>query len=181
MSGRGSAARYARALLEVAVKEADPARVGDELAQFAGVVAGHSILLQTLKNPGVPSAAKRKVVEELSSRLSLAAPLAKLLLMLAERDRLWLLSDLNDVYQERLREHQQILQAEVTTAGPLDAAHSTALRERLETATGKRVTMTTRVDPALIGGLVARVGSTVYDGSVSTRLARMREKLLHER
>jgi len=181
MSGRASAARYARALLDVAIKEADPVRVGEELASFATLVGAHAVLRDTLKNPGVPAAAKRRVVEELSGRLSLASPLAKLLLMLADRDRLSLLPDLNDVYQERLRDHQQVIQAEVTTAAPLDAANADAIRKRLQGATGRQVSMTTKVDPALIGGLVARIGGTVYDGSVSARLAKMRERLLQGR
>lgn len=181
MSGRASAARYARALLDVAINEADPIRVGDELASFAELVAGHAVLRDTLGNPAVASSDKRKVVEELSGRLSLSSPLAKLLAMLADRDRLVLLADLSDVYQERLREHRQILQAEVTTATPLDVAHVETLRQRLQSATGRQITMTTRVDPAIIGGLVARIDSTVYDGSVSARLAKLRERLLQER
>ena len=156
-------------------------RVGAELASFAALLAGNQVLSETLGNPGIPASAKRKVVGELSTRLSHASPFAKVLLMLAERDRLGLLADLNDVYQERLREHQQILQAEVTTAMPLEGAQSDALLQRLQQATGQHITLTTKVDPALIGGLVARIGSTVYDGSVSTRLTKMRERLLKER
>ena len=181
MSGRASAARYARALLDVVIKEADPVRVGQELAGLATLIDGHAELRETLKNPRVPTVAKQKVIGELSQRLSLSSPLAKLLAILAERDRLALVSELNEVYQERLREHEQILQAEVTTAAPIDAAYASTLLDRLQTATGRRVTMTTKVDPTLIGGLVARIGSTVYDGSVSTRLAKIREQLLHER
>ncbi len=181
MSSRASAARYARALLDVSIAEADPVRIGEQLASFTALVGEHAVLRDALNNPGVPAVAKQKLVGELSGRLSLLPPLAKLLRMLAERDRLALLTDLNDVYQERLREHQQILPAEVTTAAPLDAAHADALRARLQSATGKQVTMTTKVDPALIGGLVARIGSTVYDGSVAAQLARMRDRLLHER
>jgi F-type H+-transporting ATPase subunit delta len=181
MSSRASAARYARALLDVAVKEADPVRIGEQLASFAALVSEHAVLRDALNNPGVPAASKQKLVGELSGRLSLLSPIAKLLQMLAERDRLVLLTELNDVYQERLRDHQQILQAEVTTATPLDAADTDALRTRLQSATGKHVTMTARVDPSLIGGLVARIGSTVYDGSVAAQLARMRDRLLNER
>lgn len=178
MSGRASAARYARALLDVAISEADPVKIGDELAGLASLAGSHDLLKVTFENPGIPAAAKQRLVGELATRLALSSPLAKLLGMLAERDRLNLLADLNDVYQERLREYRQIVQAEVTTAAPLDAAHTEALRQRLQTATGRQVQMTTKVDPALIAGLVARIGGTVYDGSVSARLARMRERLL---
>lgn len=181
MSGRASAARYARALLDVAVAEADPSAIGEQLASLASLVSSHAQLRDVLGNPSVPAAAKARVVNELASRLSLAGPLGKLLGMLGERDRLGLLPDLNEVYQERLREHQHVLQAEVTTAAPLDAARVEVLRERLQAATGHQVILSTKVDPGLIGGLVARVGGTVYDGSVSSRLVKMRERLLHGR
>jgi len=178
MSGRASAARYARALLDVAIAEADPIKIGDELAGLAELASRHDLLRTTLENPGIAAAAKHRLIGELSARLGLSSPLVKLLGMLAERDRLHLILDLNERYQARLREHRQILQAEVTTAAPIDGAHTEALRQRLEAATGRQVEITTKVDPGLIGGLVARIGGTVYDGSVSARLTRMRERLL---
>lgn len=181
MSGRASAARYARALLEVAVKESDPVQVGRELESFAALVEGHAQLKDVLTTPSVPAAAKRRVVQELATKVSLVSPLAKLLLMLADRDRLRLLADLNAVYQERLLEHQHVLQAEVTSAMPLEPATVEALQSRLSAATGQRVTMTAKVDPLLIGGLVARIGSMVYDGSVSSQLTKMRAHLLQEK
>lgn len=181
MSGRQSAARYARALLDVAIAEADPVAIGDELRSFSALVREHAVLGDTLGNPAVPAAAKCRILDDLSARLSLSPPLARLLQMLGTRDRLGLVADLNEVYQERLREHQRVLQAEVTTAAPLDEGHVDALRARLQAVTGQQIILTTRVDPTLIGGLVARIGSTVYDGSVSSRLSRMRGRLLHER
>jgi F-type H+-transporting ATPase subunit delta len=180
MSARESAAKYARALLDVAIQESDPALVERSLAGFAELVAGNTELRDTLTHPAVPAATKRRIVQQLADRLQLPLPLSKLLQMLAERDRLTLLADVVDVYQERLLEHQQVVRAEVTTAAPLSAVRMDVLRNRLAQATGRQVTMTTKVDPALIGGVVARVGSTVYDGSVATQLAKMREKLLQD-
>ena len=76
-----------------------------------------------------------------------------------------------------MREHQQIVEAEVTTAAPLSPERISDLQERLARITGRTVTMTTRVDETIIGGVVTRVGSTVYDGSVATQLAKVRERL----
>jgi F-type H+-transporting ATPase subunit delta len=104
-----------------------------------------------------------------------------LILMLADRNRLELLPALAADYRERLMDYRQITRAEVTTALPLLPEQLTQLEERLAAATGRRVTMTTHVDPALIGGVVARVGSTVYDGSIATQLANMRERLEEQR
>ena len=85
------------------------------------------------------------------------------------------------VYRERLMEHRQVVRAEVTTAVPLSPESAAQLERRLADVTGRRVTMTTSVDPALIGGAVARVGSTVYDGSIATQLDKVRERLWERR
>jgi F-type H+-transporting ATPase subunit delta len=74
-------------------------------------------------------------------------------------------------------EYRRILRAEVTTATPLPPERVAQLEQRLAAATGRRVTMTARVDPALIGGAITRVGSVVYDSSIATQLIRMRERL----
>jgi len=69
------------------------------------------------------------------------------------------------------------VQAEVTTATPLEPEQAAQLQQRLGTTIGRTVTLTTRVDPSLIGGMVARIGSTVYDGSVATQLTTLRQRL----
>jgi len=177
MPSRASAARYARALFDVALKESDPAQIGLDLATFATLMSSNAELLGTLTNPAVPSAAKQQIVGALATRLNAAAPLGKILALLAERDRLALVPELLDVYRERLREHQQVVRAEVTTAAPIDAARTAQLQERLAQATGRKVDITTSVDPSIIGGVVTRIGGTVYDGSLATQLAKMKERL----
>jgi F-type H+-transporting ATPase subunit delta len=177
MNTRASAARYARALLDVAIKEADPERVEQELTTFAALLSGSPELQKALTNPTVPVPGKRGIVEALVSRLKVSPPVGKLLLMLADRDRLALVPDLVAVYAERLMAHRQIVRAEVTTAVPLPPASAEQLQQRLAGLTGRRVTMTTKVDPSLIGGAVARVGSTVYDGSIATQLEKIKERL----
>ena len=181
MSMRTSAARYARALLDVAIKESDPERAGQDLAGFVELVERHPDLQRALGNPVVSAAAKRNVVQQILERQQPSAPVGKLLLLLAVRGRLELLPDVLAVYRERLREHRQILEAEVTTAVPLSAERIADLQQRLAAMTGRTVTMTTKVDQALIGGVVTRIGSTVYDGSVATQLTRVRDRLVERR
>jgi len=74
-------------------------------------------------------------------------------------------------------DHRQVIQAEVTTATPLSAERLSELQQRLAKVTGRTVTMTTKIDQTIIGGVVTRIGSTVYDGSVATQLAKVRERL----
>ena len=177
MSRQASAGRYAKALLDVAIKEADPVKIEQELASFAELFEKNEELSKVLANPAVPVQAKRGVVEQLTTRIKPSKPLAKLMMLLADRDRLDLLPDLLVAYRERLMDYQQVVRAEVVSAMPLPEAHTRQLEDKLARLTGRKVTMTTRVDPSIIGGVVARVGSTVYDGSVATQLQRMKEKL----
>ena len=178
MSNQASAGRYAKALLDVAIKEADPVRIEPELASFAELYSTNEDLRKALTNPAVPVQAKRGVIEQLSARLAPSKPLAKLLRLLAERDRLELLPDLLTAYRDRLMDYQQVVRAEVVSAMPLPEAQAKQLQDKLANVTGRTVTMTTRVDPSIIGGVVARVGSTVYDGSVATQLQRMKDRLV---
>ena len=177
MTTRTSATRYARALLDVLLKESTAEQGAQDLEKVSTLLQQFPELQRVFTNPAIPAARKRALVQELLPKLSLSGPVGKILLMLAERDRLTLLPDLVTVYQERLEELQQIVRAEVTTAEALSPERLAALQQRLATATGRTVKVTTKVDPSIIGGVKAQVGSTVYDGSVATQLETFRQKL----
>jgi F-type H+-transporting ATPase subunit delta len=178
MSARGAATRYARALLDVTTKQGGPDQAERDLDAVVGLMNRHADLHRSLTNPAVPAAGKRGVVQALAVRLDLSTPVTRLLVMLAERDRLLLLPDLLSVYRERLMDHQQVVRAEVTTAVPLAQDLASRLEHRLAEVTGRRVSMTTKVDPSIIGGVVTKIGSTVYDGSLARQLATIRRKLV---
>ena len=181
MSTRASAARYARALFDIAITESNPEQAARELDEFAALLQSHPDLQKVLLNPAIPAANKRAVMQQLLDRMQPSSPVRKLLLLLADRDRLELFADMRDVYGERLREHLKVIQAEITTAAPLPQEQAAQLQQRLAAATGRTVTMTTKVDPQIIGGVVTRIGSTVYDGSVATQLSAMRQRLMGQR
>lgn len=180
MSSRASASRYARALFEVSLAETDPQRTERELAEIVSVLDGHAELKKALASPGVPATGKRGVLESLANRVGVSAPVRKLLLLLADRDRLELLPEVLAIVRELRQARDGVVQAELTTAEPLDQAQIAALQSRLSQATHREVIVQTRVDPAIIGGLVTRIGSTVYDGSVAAQLARIRGRLLQQ-
>ena len=177
MPSRASAARYARALFDVALKESDPVQIERDLAAMAALMSGNAELHGVLTNPAVPVSAKHRIADALGARLNAAPPARKLFLLLADRDRLGIVPDLLAIYRERLMEHQQVVRAEVTTAAPLSPERVTQIEQKLAALTGRKVDMKTSVDPAIIGGVVTRIGSTVYDGSIATRLAKLKEKL----
>jgi F-type H+-transporting ATPase subunit delta len=181
MSNQASANRYAKALLDVAIKEADPVTVERELAAFADLFATHEELRRSLTNPVVPVHAKRAVIDQLIARLQPSKPAGKLMQLLVDRDRLELLPDLMNAYRERLMDHQNVVRAEVVSTIPLAQDRAAVLQRKLAAATGRTVNLHTRIDPSILGGLVARVGTVVYDGSIATQLAKMKERLSENR
>ncbi len=175
---RALASRYGRALFEVALAEADPRAVERDLAGFVAMCGQSAPLRRALSSPSVPVARKAAVVSEIIGRTGCAAPLEKLLRLMAERDHLALLELVLDAYRRRLMDHLGIVRAEVTTAAPLSDQGVRAVQQALARATGKQVTVNVHVNPAIIGGVVAKVDSTVYDGSVARQLERIREKMV---
>ena len=178
MTNRGAATRYARALFDTVLAEGlDLQQTQTDLGEFARLVAGNDALQRVLTNPAIPVVRKRAVIEQLIARASLQPVVAKLLLMLAERDRLVILSDVADVFDARLMEHQNVVRASIVTAVALPTDRVSALAAGLTRATGRNVVVETQVNPAIIGGAVARIGGTVYDGSITRQLERIRETL----
>jgi F-type H+-transporting ATPase subunit delta len=181
MTSRAAGIRYARALFDVVRQEGDVQQAGQDLAGFAEFVSKHDVLPKIFSNPAIPAPKKRAVVEQLIAHAGSMSPVVrKLLLLLAERDRLALLPDITVAYQNRLNEHAQVVRAEIVTAVGLPADRVAALQQGLAQATGRQVQIESRVDPSIIGGAIARVGSTVYDGSVTRQLQKMKEALTGE-
>jgi F-type H+-transporting ATPase subunit delta len=179
VTNKTAAIRYARALLDVAVKEqADLEQIERELADFAGLFTQYPLLEKVLLNPAVPVPRKRAAVADLLAQTKFSPIVSKLLSLLADRDRLVLVSDLLKAYSDRLLDYRGVVRAEVTTAAPIDQTRTAAIQRGLAELTGRTVTMSTRVDPTIIGGLVARIGSTVYDASVVRQLEKMKERLV---
>lgn len=178
MTSRTAAARYARALLDVATTEsADLDTIARELDEFIAFLKQQPALDALMLNPAVPAPRKRAAMEEITKLSGLTPIVSKLLILLADRDRLGLLKDVSATYRDFLAERQNVVHAEVTSAEPLSKDRVLAIEQRLATVTGKRVSMTTRVDKDIIGGVVARVGSTVYDASIATQLKKIRDRL----
>lgn len=178
MTSRTAAARYARALLDVATREsASLDTIASELDEFLAFLSQQPVFQGLMLNPAVPAPRKRAAMDEIVKISGLTPIISKLLVLLADRDRLGLLTHIAAVYRDLLAERQNVVHAEVTSAQPLSSDRTQAIESRLAAVTGKRVSMTTKVDEALIGGVIARVGSTVYDASIATQLKKIRERL----
>jgi F-type H+-transporting ATPase subunit delta len=180
MTSGAAAARYARALFDVVLKEGgDVEKVQADFQQFVDLFAQHPVLATTLGNPAIPAAKKQAVAKALIERAGTISPVvAKMILLLAERDRMMILPEIARSYRERVMDHQKIIRGQVTTAIALPPDKLRALEQGLQAATGRKVVLETKVDPSIIGGVITRLGSTVYDGSVTTQLQKMKQALI---
>jgi len=136
--------------------------------------------LRTATRANVPETTRKNVVNALASKLGLGTHVTKLWVMLGGKGAIEIVPAIAAAYRERLLAHQNIVQAEVTSVIPLPPEKTKALEASLAKVTGKKVDLSVRVDPELLGGLVARIGSTVYDGSVRTQLKNLRKTLVEQ-
>ena len=181
MSLRTSANRYAKALFDVALEEkADLAQVDRDLQAFAQMLETSPDLALNLSRGSVTDLQRQSLMQAVSNAMSLSTPVTKMAVLLGKNGKLDLVPDLAAAYRERLLAHQNIVRAEVTSATALSPEKTRALEESLSKVTGKTVEISVSVDPDLLGGVVARIGSTVYDGSVKTQLTRMRQELVKQ-
>jgi F-type H+-transporting ATPase subunit delta len=180
MTSASSARRYARALFDVVLKQqGDLDATARELDAFAALMASHPALGAVISNPAVPASKKRAMVDAIVAGAGpVSDAVARTLSLLADRDRLMLLPVLARAFGERVMDHRQIVRAEITTAVPIDADRATAIGEALGRATGRQVLVESKVDSTILGGVVARVGSVIYDGSVARQLEKMKESLV---
>jgi len=179
MSVRSAARRYAAVLFEVTQKQGDPAIVEAELNAFVALVKGHADLQTVLAHPAISAAKKRDVVEQiLNASGDLPGEVRRLLLMLAERDRIGSVDQVAAAFTERLMAHHKVMHAQIVTAGELAGAERDAVATALSQAAGAEVRLKESVDPTIMGGIVARVGSVVYDASLARQLQKMRRELL---
>jgi len=178
MNAEPVARRYAAALFDVTAKAGSTDRASQDLGVLARLFADSAELRHVVASPTVPASAKKAVFAAIMEAAGLiSAEVRRLVAMLADRDRLPLLPALEAAFAARVDDAKRVAQADVVTAVPLTPASRAALAEALGKASGKTVTMTERVDPAIIGGVVARIGTFVYDGSVARQLERLKTQL----
>jgi F-type H+-transporting ATPase subunit delta len=171
------ARRYAAALADVAIERHEEREVQKELDQWASMIEANPQLKEVFANPTVPYDQKRKVLEDLIARTRVRETTASFLRVLLKNQRLSQLREVAIRYGHVLDERAGVVAANVTTARPIPEELKTTLHETLAKATGRKVRLSFTTDEAIIGGLVARIGSTIFDGSVQNQLDRLSESL----
>lgn len=174
------AKRYAKALADAAADTGALEAVGAELDTFATLWREQPAMARFFVNPGVLLRDKAQALQNLTRQMQLSPLLTRFLDLLLSRKRMQALPAVAHIYGELMNKRLGRIQATGTTAVPLAPKLAERLRRRMGEVLGESVLLETRVDPAILGGVVVQVDSTVYDGSLRTQLRHLREHLLRE-
>jgi F-type H+-transporting ATPase subunit delta len=170
--------RYAKALVDVVTEPGsniDPHTAMDQLRQVAAMIAASDDLRNALLSPAVSPSRKRAVIAKL---VHVDAKIRNFIYVLIDHRRVHDIPSIMEAFEVLLDERLGFIRADVSSARPLNEQQRAALEVQLTRMAGKKAKLKFQTDPALVAGVVARVGSTVYDGSVRGQLERLRATLL---
>ena len=171
--------RYATAFLEVVTAaHLDTGALDRQLTDFLATWDGSRELREFLMNPAVSSTQKVVVLDKLNAKLGMQKELRNLIAVLINNDRIGGVNEVAAAYRKLLQEQLGIKPAEITTARELSKDEQNKLVAEVGKLAGARIDASFKLDPAILGGTVVRIGSTVYDGSVRGRLERLKETLI---
>ena len=179
MSTETIARRYSGALADVVLQSGEAPAVKAELAACGRMFAENAALQEVFSNPTIPHSAKEALLENLVTRIKPTKTTANFLKVLLQNDRLTDIGEINDRFASVLDERSGLVSAEIISARELPETERADFEKSLAKLTGKRVSVNYAVDADIIGGTVTRIGSTVYDGSVKTKLENLKEQLVN--
>lgn len=177
MIGSGIAKRYAKAFFNIAREGDNYEKYYSELKSFSSVLEENENLKEFLANPIFDQSDKKAVIEEVLKSFDISNMTANFLKLLVDKRRIDILPDIEICYREIIDGTLKKVRAEIKTAFPLSTALSESIKNKLEELTGKAVDVTIEDDSTLLGGVVVRIGDTVYDGSIKTQLNNIRNLL----
>lgn len=169
--------RYARALAEVSFKLGQHEAVERELEQFGQLLDGNRELSAFYEDPAVGAARKKAATSQLLARLGFCKTAGNFIHVLVERNRMGHFNEMLQAFRQVIRDRLGIVEVGVTTSTEIGQALREQLSRAMEQVSGKRVQLRFRIDPRILGGVVTRVGDTIYDGSVRQQLQQMKERL----
>jgi F-type H+-transporting ATPase subunit delta len=171
-----AAKRYAQAVFTLAKEQNTLDAWQSDLALLDNIVRDHQVVTY-LTNPTITADKKVGTIES-ALNSNVQPETRNLVKLLVERDRAALIPEIREIFDDEVRTERGVAVANVTTADPLSDAERDLVRNKLETMTGKTVELALKVDPAIIGGIIIRIGDQEIDGSVRNKLERMRARLI---
>ncbi len=178
MSYEAIAGRYAQALFDIGVETGTLGKLAEEVNSFAETYVGSEELQAVLDNPLVSERDRDALLDEIGRRLALGDVTKSTLRLLVRRSRLVVVPAIARALRKMSDEKEGVVRATVVSAKALPEPYAQRLQTELQKLTGKKVLLTREVDASLIAGVVTRVGDTVIDGSLRTRLDGLRNQLL---
>lgn len=181
MTSTIAGSRYASALVDVVLAPNSRLQAEEAIAQlkmFEGWLAESHDLRGVLLTPAVASSKKRSLISNLAAKAGFAPMIRNFLCVIVDHKRIGQLAEMRQAFEKIIDEKMGFVRVDVTSAAPLGPAESDRMRQSLAELTGKQIRLHASVDPQLLGGAVARIGSTVYDGSVLGQLESMRRRLM---
>jgi F-type H+-transporting ATPase subunit delta len=179
MSTETIARRYAVALADAVIHSGETNTVKTELAAWSDLLRGNADLQTVFGNPAITHANKEKVLDSLLAKVKPSKTTSNFLRVLLQNGRLTEISDINDRFAAVLEERSGVVSAQITSARELPENERVEFEKNLERITGKKVNIAFAIDKDIIGGVVTRIGSTVFDGSVRTKLDNLKEQLVN--
>jgi len=177
---KSASLQYANALADVALAQGAAAPVTQQLGDLAVAYASSSELRNFLASPAVSKTEKRGVAEKIAMRLGASQIVRNFLFVMIDHRRTQELPEIFRSFQEVVRERQGIAEAEIFSPAALNDAQKKEMTQALERLTGKKVEAKFSLDTNLLGGVLVRVGDTIYDGSLRNQLNALREQLTRE-
>ncbi len=171
------ARRYAKALLAIGREDGQADTYKEELGGFVNLLEEQKELEQVISNPLYDAESRKKVVQAVVKRSELSQVMASFLFLLFDKGRIQYLRDIYAFYEKLTDELANIVRADLVSAVELPEESIASIQAALSEKTGKIVKMDVRVDPALIGGVMTKIGDLVLDGSVRTQLMSLKESL----
>jgi F-type H+-transporting ATPase subunit delta len=171
------ARRYAKALMDLGVADGNYERLGRELGVLARAIKASPELVAAMTNPAFAREDREKVLRAVLQRIGASQTVVNATRLLLDRQRVAQLPDISRELDTMIDEKAGRIAAVVTAATPLDGGQQQRLSAALERMSGKKVQMQVAHDPALLGGVVAQLGDTIYDGSLRTQLEKMKQTL----
>lgn len=178
MSVETVARRYATALADVVSKSGETEMVKAELKSWEELIKSNSNLQNAFANPSISHINKENVLAGLIEKTKPSHTTANFLRVLLRNSRLTEIAEINEKFASVLEERSGITSAEIISSRPLSDAEKAEFQASLAKMTGKQVNLNFAIDEQIIGGVVTRVGSTVYDSSVKTQLENLKADLI---
>ena len=177
MKGKLVARRYAKALINIGKAEGTVEKIGEELRNMATLLDAYPRLREVLWNPFYGKEPRKAIIEEVVRLADLSRVMLGFFMLLIEKERFRLFDVILTSYQDLEDAHAGRMRAEVITAGPLNEEEIESIQSKLARIFKKEIVVETTLDESVIGGIICKIGSVVYDGTIRNQLERMKEQM----